>query len=100
MTHSNAAAAAACGTALTRLGGELADRGCQSELLPGGSAPWLLISNPAVRHCGAVVVAWKHSFWWPWGAEISAIGDPTGAADVVAASLTTRRPAHEVGGRG
>ncbi len=72
MTHSKTAAAAACGTALTRLGGELADRGCQSELLPGGSAPWLLVSNPAVRHCRAVVVA---------------------------ASLTTRRPAHEVGGR-
>jgi hypothetical protein len=81
MTHSNA---------LTRLGGELADRGCTSELLAGGSAPWLLVSNSAIRNCGAVVVAWNHSFWWPWGDQISAIGDVTGAADVVAATLTTR----------
>lgn len=78
----------AAAVALSRLGGELADRGCQSELLAGGTAPWLLVSNPAVEHLGAAVVAWSGSFWWTWGDCLGALGDVTRAADRVATSLT------------
>lgn len=84
----NAVSDVAAWAALSRLGGELADRGCQWELLPGGTAPWLLASKPAQGKPGAVVIAWADWYWWPWGDQLGPYSEAATAADRVATSLT------------
>ena len=84
----NAASDAAC-AALSQLGGELADRGCRWELLPGGTAPWLLVSKPMQEKSGAVVIAWADWYWWPWGDQVGPYADAAKTADRVAISLTS-----------
>jgi hypothetical protein len=84
----NAAGEAAC-AALSQLGGELADRGCRWELLPGGTAPWLLVSKPMHEKSGAVVIAWAGWYWWPWGDHVGPYAEAAKTADRVAISLTS-----------
>lgn len=84
----NAAGDAAC-AALSQLGGELADRGCQWELLPGGTAPWLLVSKPAHEKSGAVVIAWADWYWWPSGDHVGPYSEVAKTADRVTTSLTS-----------
>jgi hypothetical protein len=97
MNHRHSAAGDAATAALRVLGGELANRGCHSEVLAGGTAPWLLISNPKTRHRGAAVIAWQGSFWWTWGDCLGATSDVSRAADRVATSLTTPPSPPEAG---
>src|SRR5579863_7944213 len=82
------AAGDAASAALNQLGGELADRGCRWELLPGGTAPWLLVSEPAEKS-SAVVIAWADWYWSPWGEHVGPYSDVAQTADRVAISLTS-----------
>ncbi len=89
MNQRHSAAGDAATAALRVLASELANRGCESEVLAGGTAPWLLVSSPKTRHRGAAVIAWQDSFWWTWGDCLGATSDVSRAADRVATSLTT-----------
>jgi len=97
MKQRHSATGDAATAALRMLGGELASRGCHSEILAGGTAPWLLVSNPQARHRGAAVIAWQGSFWWTWGDRLGATTDVSRAADRVATSLTTPPNPREAG---
>ena len=97
MNQRRSAAGDAATAALRELGGELANRECRSEVLAGGTAPWLLVSNPETRHRGAAVIAWQGSFWWTWGDCLGATTDVSRAADRVATSLTAPPSPREAG---
>jgi hypothetical protein len=92
----NTAGDDAC-AALNQLGGELADRGCRWELLPGGTAPWLLVSKPPEPKFGAVVIAWANWYWWPWGDHVGSYAEVAKTADQVAISLTSPPQPHQAG---